>query len=653
MCGFAGSVSSTPHDALAWMERSSDLLRHRGPDDEGFWILDASWSPSNFAGRGSAPGVALPRLTGSVAARAALVHRRLSIIDLSAAGHQPMSAPSGTTVVLNGEIYNYRELRTELARAGWEFRSQSDTEVALAAYECWGSEAIRRFVGMWALAILDPRRNVLLLSRDPFGIKPLFIAQTRGACAFASEIAPLLEVPWVDRTPDLGRIAGFLLDARADDGESTFYRGVRQVPPASIVEFPLDADAASMAAPRIRRYWTPPYDATHDLSLPEAVERVRTAFVESVELHLRSDVAVGACLSGGIDSSAIVCAMREIGGRSLELHTFSYVSADPQTSEERWIEVVNRQVGAIAHLVRPADGDFGRDLERLALVQHEPFASTSVYAQYRVFAAAHDAGVKVLLDGQGADELLAGYPAYRTAMLRGAVRSGALLRAAPLAYGLARTRTSGRNDLTALVTTRLSSRRRRRSAAAAPWTQAARDAVGQRSDRAGDDLVSQLVQSIVSSSLPSLLRYEDRNSMAHSVESRVPFLTTAFAELTLGLAPTQLVSRSGITKNVFRLAMRGLVPDVVLDRRDKVGFVPTEDRWLAYAPLVPVPSAPPTVRSLFAADLESRIAEAQRVGQVDPQLWRSWAVLEWAHRTAGSTPSGEVATEVGSLDEHE
>jgi asparagine synthase (glutamine-hydrolysing) len=394
------------------------------------------------------------------------------------------------------------------------------------------------------------------------------------------------------------------------------------------------------------------------MSLPEATDRIRAAFIEAMELHLRSDVPVGACLSGGIDSSAIVCAMREIGGRSLDLHTFSYVSSDPATSEERWINAVNQRVGATAHLVRPDDADFGDDLAELTRTQHEPFGSTSVYAQYRVFAAAAAAGVKVMLDGQGADELLAGYSAFRTAMLRHALRTGAAGAAITLAFGLARTTTSGRNDLARLLGSKTRSLfHPRASKAPAPWYPDLLRPTNRRSAGPGDDLHSQLIESIETSSLPGLLRFEDRNSMAHSVESRVPFLTTGLADLALGLPPDHLVSGTGVTKHVFRLAMRGLVPDEILDRRDKIGFVPTESRWLAQAPLLPLPSAPTSIRRLFVPDLADRISRWSKSGvdtsaAEEAALFRSWAVLEWAERVRIEGLSGSDAANVDSLGRH-
>lgn len=620
MCGLAGIVRAQPGSVSGWLRRTAATLRHRGPDDEGYWLLDGAGSARHWAGSETPVEVGFDRLPDRADTRVGLVHRRLAIVDPSARGHQPMAAPNGATLVFNGEVYNYVELRRELERAGVRFHSNSDTEVVLAAYVQWGTAAFARFVGMWAMAIVDPERDVLILSRDPFGIKPLYLATSQSEIAFASEISPLLDLDWVDGSPDLERATHFLFLGRTDDDHRTLHAGIEQVPSATYLEIPLDLSSA----PERHCFWRLDPTVEHDLTFQDSVEQVRAAFVDSVELHLRSDVPVGACLSGGVDSSAIVCAMREIGGRALDLHTFSYVSSDPRTSEERWVDVVNEHVRATSHIVTPAPSDFGRDLPQLTVAQHEPFLSTSVYAQYRVFEAAHAAGVTVLLDGQGADELLAGYRGYRSAMLQGAIRAGSLGAALSIAFGLVRTTSTGRNDLLEILRAGVCRALSRRGTAA----HCSADLSTQRDAAVFGSLRAMLVEATEVSSLPSLLRYEDRNSMANSVESRVPFLTTDFAELVIGLPSHHLVSRSGVTKRVFREAMRGLVPDLILDRRDKIGFSPTQSLWLTHAPLTPLPAAPQSLLELVPVDLDLRI-RMLRAGRDDPDSWRAWSLLNW------------------------
>jgi asparagine synthase (glutamine-hydrolysing) len=319
MCGIAGIVCSPelelPRD---WPAVPLRTLSHRGPDDQG-WL---AFTPEKTRlGRGD--------MAPDGATRAVLLHRRLSILDQSAAGWQPMTTADGQVhIVFNGEIYNYLELRQELAREGCTFRSQSDTEVLLQALRCWGPSALRRLVGMFALAVLDRQQRILFLARDFFGIKPLYYVQTAQTFAFASEIKVLLELPGVRRAVDPQRLYEYLLFGRTDHGGNTLLSDVRQLPAGCFLEVPLDRPAAGQPS----RYWTLDLSDRLDLSFDEAARRLRELFLESVRLHLRSDVAVGAALSGGIDSSAIVAAMRLAAPRA-DLHVFSYVADDPVLGE--------------------------------------------------------------------------------------------------------------------------------------------------------------------------------------------------------------------------------------------------------------------------------------------------------------------------------
>ncbi len=518
MCGIAGIAVSEPeplaHAALAM----ATLLRHRGPDDEGYALFDASLAVRRHGGDDSV----LPAADGDIRgadgpARVALAHRRLAIIDPSPAGHQPMPSARGDRwIAFNGEIYNYRELRDELRAAGHHFRSGSDTEVVLAAWDEWGPGCLTRMIGMWAFAIVDTTRRELVVARDPFGIKPLYTAVAGGRVAFASEHAALLSLPWVDRSEDPSAVYEYLVLGRTDAAEHTFHRGIRQLPAGSWARVDLDRIAPLEPV----RYWRPRpgmVPGAESMSFAEAAAAVRERFMESVSLHLRSDVPVGACLSGGIDSSAIVCAMREIGGPQTEIHTFSYVPDDPRVSEERWIDLVARHVGAIRHTTRPDGASLTRQLDDLIAHQGEPFGSTSIYAQYEVFALAGAAGVKVLLDGQGADELLAGYVGYRITMIRDRWSNGQRLDALRRAAAMRHTSTTATSDLHFLRQTvggrarRVTQRGRALAARVgvrppvptvrhlvdAAWTQA--HVVPQPS--AATDLHSQLVHSLENTSL--------------------------------------------------------------------------------------------------------------------------------------------------------
>jgi asparagine synthase (glutamine-hydrolysing) len=358
------------------------------------------------------------------------------------------------------------------------------------------------------------------------------------------------------------------------------------VPGAHYLEFALDRPAEA----RPVRYWQPDLGARAELSFDEAARRLRDLFLDSVRLHLRSDVPVGAALSGGIDSSSIVAAMREVQGDSLQIHTFSHVADDPALSEESWADLAGRAAAVTVHKVRPEPRELADDLERLIRVQEEPFASTSIYAQHRVFRLAREAGIKVMLDGQGGDELLGGYRYCLGARLASLVRQGRWIEAARFLRRAQRLPGAGlRVPLYAglfLFPRRfqpLTGGLRPPRWLNVRWFAERGVPLGIAPERAyrKGGLREQLVHSVMVAGLPELLRYEDRNSMAFSIESRVPFLTPALANFVLALPEEYLIGRDGTTKAVLRHAMRGLVPDPILDRRDKVGFATAEQNWLA------------------------------------------------------------------------
>ncbi|OLE97233.1 MAG: asparagine synthase (glutamine-hydrolyzing), partial [Cyanobacteria bacterium 13_1_20CM_4_61_6] len=321
--------------------------------------------------------------------------------------------------VYNGEIYNYRELRQELEQFGHEFRTRSDTEVLLAAYAYWGIGALRRFVGMFAFALLDTRRKTLLLARDFFGIKPLYYTISGETLAFASELKALLEFRTNIVRPNAVKIYSYLRYGICDAGPETIFADAKQLPAGHYIEFPLNGSKKVCSV----CYWQPGTDERLDISFAAASNRLRDLFLQSVALHLRSDVPLGAALSGGIDSSSILLAMRHMEPQ-LALHAISYIADDENLSEETWIDLAAKAAGATLHKVKPQPDDLLRDLDNLSYSQDEPYGSTSPYAQYCVFRAARDAGITVMLDGQGADEILAGYRFYMGARLASLVRQG-------------------------------------------------------------------------------------------------------------------------------------------------------------------------------------------------------------------------------------
>jgi asparagine synthase (glutamine-hydrolysing) len=578
MCGIAGLIGiDADYNAAPHVTALLRVLEHRGPDDRGWCALGPD---------GLARGRDVPRsIVGSVV----LVHRRLSIIDLSSSGAQPMVSPCGNyAVAYNGEVYNYRELREELSREGYEFRSTSDTEVLMWALAHWGPAALRKFTGMFALAFLDVRARSLLLARDPFGIKPLYWARYRDGIAFASEVRALLTLPEVGReiAPDL--LWYFLRFGGAEQSDRTLLQAVRQVPSGTYAIAHVD----SRSDPDFTPYWTLSLSSESDLSFPEAAGRLRELFLRSVDLHLRSDVPVGACLSGGLDSSSIVAAIRHLRPDA-DIRTFSYVAPSASVSEEPWIDLAAERAGSASHKVHLSAEEAAELLGHVVECQDLPFTSTSMIAQSAVFREASANGIKVMLDGQGSDEMLAGYNRYYGALVLGQARR-LHLRAAyrvltsPKTQGLSLLNTiAWAFDYAGSGPVRALGRRLLRRDLVPRW--ANRRWFSERGVRLPDDRALQgtdvlrmaLHRSLFRDSLPALLRYEDRNSMSYSIESRVPFLTTDIVEFVLSLPERYLIDSDGWTKSLLRAAMRGLVPDAILNRRDKIGFETPERDYLS------------------------------------------------------------------------
>ena len=633
MCGIAGIVVAADELVDAGEMRALGLaLRHRGPDDHGF----LSWT------RGCPPK--LGRQPDLGPGRIGLVHRRLSILDLSELGWQPMSSADGRLhIVYNGEVYNYIELRRELESDGHHFSSHSDTEVLLAAIASWGlSDAVVRFEGMFAFALLDTEAGTLTLARDPFGIKPLYYASERGRFMFASEIKALLALPWVTRQVDPKALLGYLAFGRTDEGEGTMFAGVRQLPAGGVIVLDITG------APRIVsqwRSWEPTVSRTLPVSRAEAAGLIRDAFFENVSRHLRSDVPVGSALSGGLDSSSIVVGMRR-AAPDLELHAFSYLAEDAALTEERWVRDAARAAAATVHEVHVSPDALAQDVDNLIRSQDEPFGSTSIYAQFRIFKAAAEAGVRVMLDGQGADELLGGYASFLGPHVAGLVGSGRVAAAVRLAWS-----SYGRADVTlrevaryvvaASIPRAVKSRFSARAHAdalpswiAARWFEPRLPSLRVQAPDPGRDLRAHLARE-TQTSLLALLRYEDRNSMAFSVESRVPFLTTKFADLCLSLPGDYLIASDGTRKAVLRDAMRGIVPDSILQRRDKIGFRTPEHALLggaaSWTKRVLESDCARTLECIDVKSVSAHVAEeSNRAGSPSIPLWRILNVIRWA-----------------------
>jgi asparagine synthase (glutamine-hydrolysing) len=574
MCGLAGVLTSESVEPQE-LVRMADAIRHRGPDGEGYLLgaLDGS-----LAVHHSRDELARDELQSR--AVVGLAHRRLSIIDLTEASSQPMVGdPPDLAIAYNGELYNYVELREELGALGHRFRTTGDTEVVLRAYREWGAGCVERMVGMWALAIADLRRRELFLAVDRFGIKPLFHAVSGQSFYFASEIKALATVPGLRLEPSERAVRRFLSIARVDETAETFFDGIERLEPGHTLTVPMERPAAH---PAPRRYWAIP-SAEQRIGVAEAADALAERLTESVRIHVRSDVDVGTCLSGGVDSSAIVCLADRLRAEGAVPHYahagFGYLPEDPAFSERHYMEAVVEQTGIDMTFVEVSAERFQAQLVDIVRQQDEPFASTSQAAQWFVFESAAHAGLKVMLDGQGADEVLGGYDGFFPSIALGHLHSGRLgpyrrlqrshrerfgRPAIPLRQMLGSyippallRRVRGAPQMTVLPMLSASLAGRVEPADyATPTFRSINEILGAYTARM---------------SLPALLRYEDRNSMAHSIEARVPFLDHRLVELAFSL-PGDYKLRGVDTKQVLRDALAGVIPEKIRTRKDKLAF---------------------------------------------------------------------------------
>lgn len=489
--------------------------------------------------------------------------------------------------------------------------------------------------------LFDSEQASVLLARDPFAIKPLYYAQDSHRTVFASEIAPLLEVPGVSRKAHPQTVYDFLSGAMGELADRTFFQDVRQLAAGHYL-------AISCASPGTAKpvcYWEPERKPARRLSPEEASSGFRDLFEQSIRLHLRSDVPVGVSLSGGMDSSAITAMVRAVQGPEIPLLTFSYVAEEPEHSEERWSGVVARATSAKQHLVRVHPNELVEDFRELVRVQEQPFGSPTIYAQYRIFRSAREAGVKVVLTGQGADQYL-GYTRHLPVRLATLVRTGhwfaamQFLRHAKALPASAALSLRGvvRETLPAtLVETVRRVRRRPPLGANTDWFR--ERGIGSSrtgySKGHGGSLYDLLRQNLLEA-LPALLRFEDRNAMAFSVENRVPFLTTDLLNFVFSLPEEEIISAEGRCKAVLLRAMRGLVPKEVLDRRDKIGFaMPVSklnrqtESWLQG-----ILRGAAAVPALDVSELERRVNRTldNQVSDSESErwLWRWLSLITWA-----------------------
>ena len=555
-------LNGRPADADV-VGRMSGALQHRGPDDAG------------------------QHVDGAVG----LGFRRLSILDLSAAGHQPMLSPDRRhALVFNGEIYNFVEVRQELEQHGRRFRSTGDTEVLLQAYDQWGLQCVDRFNGMWAFALFDRERQTLVVSRDRFGVKPLFLHRSGDCILFASEIKAILASGLYTGGTNWEVASRFLLRGDLDVDNQSFYRDIERIGAGTISEFSVDGTLTS------RRFWSLENIPKTDVADPATA--FRDTFSDAVRLRMRSDVPIGVFLSGGLDSTSIICMMaaeRERRGKTdSPLQAFSYMSGE--FDESSYIRETVALTGADFEEVHIDPERLWEELDRVLWYHDEPVHSPTALVGFELMRQARAKGTTVILNGQGSDETLAGYWNYVYSYWTELVLAGHPARAWREMSTYCQYHPRKRSDAvrTVLKGAARSVLRRSLPAWCVPDRAASNGAdlawcsadltehLRRRPEFHEDGLRSALASSIGFKPLPLFLRIEDRNSMAHSVEARLPFMDYRLVELAFGL-PSNWKVRAPWNKFILREAMRSVIPESIRTRLDKMGFPTSSRRWIASA----------------------------------------------------------------------
>lgn len=626
MCGIVVAFSPLQPTSIVVVAAMANALRHRGPDDEGYAVLDGDrmirlWgsdTPATVRGTStpSQPqaGVHDQALRTS---RLSMAHRRLAIVDLSPLGHQPMCRGEHLHMVFNGEIYNHLELRTELEQLGHRFASCSDTEVLLAAYEQWGHQAWSRLNGMWAVVIHDARSRRLVVSRDRFGVKPLYFwAGAAGELLLASEIKALLAHPRVQAAVDAAACARFVAAGPEAWREDTLFAGIRRFPAGHWAEVSLDAPQALVPMP----YWLAPQVDAAELAVPfdgPTAERLaaqyRDLLDDAVRLRMRMDVRFGTALSGGLDSSQIAsrvnAELRRRGSEErqevfssvyrgdsagIDAGTAAFATGLRSADESQFIAAMSERLDVRSNTIEPRWQDVPQAHEQMIWALDSPPDNT-LMSSWHVYALVARRGVVVTLDGQGADEQLGGYLRYLRNLLIHARGADALREARALRRN---TQGAGRLALVGLAGHAL-----RRLTGPAGLA-----ALSVRVPRARDFALSlpQALAKDFATDLQTLLHYADQSAMAWSIESRMPFMDVRLVEF-LARLPSAYRIHDGWTKWLARFAMRDELPGEVVWRRDKIGWAIPEQAWFGPGGPLAAWMAGTLAGSRFASDLAGEL----------------------------------------------
>jgi asparagine synthase (glutamine-hydrolysing) len=568
MCGIAGIIS--PDKSVlnyVVLKNMAGALAHRGPDGEGLWINKIQ--STGFA------------------------HRRLSIIDLSGAAAQPMHYMHQYSIVYNGEIYNYIELKNELKKSGYHFNSSSDTEVILAAYDCYKERCLQYFDGMFSFAIWDEKERTLFAARDRFGEKPFYYYYEKNMFAFASEMKALWAAG-IDKIVENKMILNYITLGYVQNPANksqTFFKNIFSLPPAHYLTYQVENDHL-----KIENYWDIDKQLQIRISEENVLHELDNLFSTSVSRRLRSDVPVGASISGGLDSSSIVYYIQKLlAGKPGNLKTFSAIFPGFEKDERKYIQQVVSAFNLESYTTIPTASNLIKDFEKLCYHQEEPFPSSSIYAQYKVFELAKTQNVKVLLDGQGADEILAGYQKYIHWYLQEMISrnkfSGATKERNKLHKNSISFNWGLKNFLAAFLPSHASiALEKKEYNKIIQNPDITRHLMNYIKGREWEGIHKPVVTKLndilyfntMQNGLEELLRYSDRNSMAHSIEVRLPFLYDELVQFIFSL-PSKFKINDGYTKSIFRKLMDDKLPHNIVWRTDKIGYEPPQKQWMENA----------------------------------------------------------------------
>lgn len=564
MCGIAGIISNNPELVQANdIKKMIDRLAHRGPDGEGVWI----------------------NKEGSIG----MGHRRLAIIDPSALSAQPMHFLQRYTITYNGCIYNYREIKASLLKQGYSFATQSDTEVILAAYDCYQEKCLSLFDGMFAFAIWDEKEKVFFAARDRFGEKPFYYAQRQEAFYFASEMKALWSLGFSNKPEERMMLNYITLGyvQNPSNKSQTFYPGLLSLPPAHYLSYQLYNNKLETTA-----YFNIDKQYTQDISFEQASMHLAEMLESSIRLRLRSDMPIGFNLSGGLDSSTIVTLANEITKSSNNLKTFSAVFPEFEKDETSYIQQLISQTNVQNYTVTPTAEELIRDLIKISWHQEEPFPSSGIYAQYRILELARQHEIKVVLDGQGADESLAGYHKYIHWFLQEVLshhRFGKFSKERKfLAENNIQIKWDIRNIIAAFLPSHVAialEKAEYKRIINHPYIN--KSLILQSKGREWEGVDKPIITKLndilyfntMCNGLEELLRYADRNAAAHGIEARFPFLQHHLVSFIFSL-PSSFKINNGFTKWILRKTMENKLPEKITWRTNKVGFEPPQKKWM-------------------------------------------------------------------------